>query len=238
MSNMEGQTFGLQQNQGVYYDSIDQGLMDGFEPIYIFSIDLKPHVVSKGGLGEFVIPAREEGERVSKPLVIKGRHPQHIHTGTQFSPVGYIEGIALAQDIVGVVSQDPGLGRFTSNLEWHGVFITKNAEPTKKEIEAAHAKRKQYLERLVADADQKHMRGKVGEIDAEERGAAHELNLKKNWAEKPTAMDACPACGSAVQPGVAVCPHCNAVLDEAKAKKFFPERFAEPEPKAASKKSE
>ena len=230
MPNMVAEDqFTMRENQGTHYAAVDMNVVNSMPAVYIFSIDTEPHIVSKGGRGEFVIPAREEGKRVSTPLKIYGMHPEHMHLGGPISPVNYEPGIKVAEDIVGTNSQDKGLGRHTSNLEWHGVFITNNEVPTEKELQAAQAKRRQYLERLVADADAKFMRGKQGEIDAPERAAAHELHLKKSWAEKPTAMDSCGACGSAVVPGVAVCPNCTAVLDEEKARKFFPERFAKPD---------
>lgn len=218
------QTFDLAENNDTSYQPVDQGLVDAFPKVYIFSVAPEPHIVSKGGLGEFLIPGAN-GKRVSSPLVIKGRHPEHMHLGGPVAPVNYVDGKILAQDIVGILSADKGLGRHTSNLEWHGVFISENEKPSEREISAAEAKRVEYLQRLVADADQKAMRGQIGSIDAEERKAAHELNLKKSWAEKPSAMDTCPACGTAVGQNIAVCPQCTAVLNEDLARKFFPGRF-------------
>lgn len=220
----------LPENQDRRYQSVDFNLVNSFPKIYVFSVDPQYHVVSKGGLGDFVIPGKAEGERVSKALVVNGMHPEHMHLGTEVSPVNYVNGMQLAEDIVGINSQDKGLGRHTSNLEWHGVFISKNETPTKKEIEAAIEKRHRYNLQLVADADRKYMAGQTNLIDSRERAAAHEENLKKSWAEKPTSMEACPACGSAVLPNVAVCAHCNAVLNEEAARRFFPERFAKPTP--------
>lgn len=231
MPNMAGENvYEMKENMGVHYNAVDESIVNSIRPVYIFSVDPMPHIVSKGGLGEFVISAKPEGKRVSQPLMVRGMHPEHMHLGGPISPVNYIPGKELAADIVGTNSQDKGLGRHTTNLEWHGVFITTNEEPTKAEIEAAENKRKQYLVQLVADADQKFMRGQLALIDAPERAAAHELNLKKSWADKPTAMDTCPACGNQIVPGVAICANCKAVLNESAARKFFPERFAQPEP--------
>ncbi len=227
----EGNVFDVKENQDRHFQSIDFGMVEQFPKIYIFSIDPEHHLVSKGGYGDFLIPAKPEGERVSPPLVIPGRYPSHMHMGTEVFPVHYEDGLVLARDIVGIDSQDKGLGRNTSNLEWHGVFISMSDKPKPQEIAAAEAKRKQFLERIVSDADRKHMSGKSPEIDAKERQAAHELHLKKIWSEHPTAMDNCPACGSSVVPGVAVCPQCRAILNEEAARRFFPERFPKPEPK-------
>lgn len=231
MPNMVAEDqYSMRENQGTHYAAIDPNVVSSQPTVYIFSVCPEARVVSKGGLGEFVIPAKQPGQRVSEPLKIRGMHPEHMHLGGPISPVNYIPGKDLAADIVGTNSSDRGIGRHTSNLEWLGVFITTNEKPTNQELAAAESKRKQYLERLVSDADAKQMRGKAAEIDGPERAAAHELNLKKSWAEKPTAMDACPACGSAVAPGVAVCPTCKAILNEELARRFFPERFAQPEP--------
>lgn len=220
----------LPENQDRRYQSIDFNLVNGFPKVYIFSVDPVHHVVSKGGLGDFVVPAKPAGEKVSEALIIKGMHPEHMHLGTEISPVNYVNGMQLAEDIVGVNSQDKGIGRHTSNLEWHGVFISQNEKPTAKEIQAAVEKRRLYNLQLVADADGKYMSGRTNLIDACERAAAHEENLKKAWAEKPTSMDACPACGSAVMANIAVCPNCTAVLREDLARVYFPERFAKASP--------
>jgi hypothetical protein len=235
MSKASAENFELGENQGTHYQSVDHNLVEAFPKIYIFSIDPELHIVAKGAYGDFIIPACADGQEVSEPLELPGRYPSHMHMGTEVSPVHYEDGMLLARDIVGIDSQDKGLGRHTSNLEWHGVFISNRPDPGKTQIAAARAKRRQYLETVVLDADKKHMQGQAALIDGKERAAAQELRLKKIWAERPTAMDNCPACGSSVMPGVAVCAHCNAVLDEDKAKKFFPERFAKPEPKVAAK---
>jgi hypothetical protein len=58
------------------------------------------------------------------------------------------------------------------------------------------------------------------------RTAARALGLQPKWLFLVTdEMRPCPACGTPIIPNIAVCPTCRAIVDETKARKFFPERF-------------
>ncbi len=207
---------------------IDEGIVESAPKVYIYNVGPQQFVVSKGGLGEFLIHGCKPGERVSEPLIIKGRHPEHRDSGLGIVTVAYINGMDLAKDIVGTDSADKAIQFQTSNLEWHGVFITNNKVPTDKEIAAAKEKRRQRNLLLIQLADNAHMQGRHQDILAPHREAALEEKQKKAWAQTPTSLDNCPACGTSILPGIAVCPSCSAVLDMEKARKFFPGRF-EPE---------
>lgn len=71
------------------------------------------------------------------------------------------------------------------------------------------------------------------------RKCAKARNQTRPWTYEPTNQHVCPACGSNVKTGVAICKDCGAVQPgmEQTARKFFPERFAEDAPAAAAPKS-
>src|SRR5271155_2265318 len=106
------------------------------------------------------------------------------------------------------------------DLHDHGVFVCAGARPSADELAAAATRRDAYYHRLVSDGDTMWARGhSFREISDLHRRAAIALGIEREWAYVPTRMMDCPACGEKVKPGVAVCRHCGAILDEDKAAK-------------------
>lgn len=102
----------------------------------------------------------------------------------------------------------------------HGVFVCAGARPSADELSAATSRRDQFYQRLVTDGDTMWARGhSFREISDLHRRAAIALGAEREWAYVPVRMNDCPACGEKVKPGVAVCRHCGAILDEEKAAK-------------------
>lgn len=106
------------------------------------------------------------------------------------------------------------------DLRDHGVFVCAGARPTAEELSEATARRDQFYQRLVTDGDTMWARGhSFREISDLHRRAAIALGAEREWAYVPMRMSDCPACGEKVKPGVAVCRHCGAILDQEKAAK-------------------
>ena len=105
-----------------------------------------------------------------------------------------------------------------------GVWWETNPEPTRliAMVEAKKAYNKALVAQADAFADTEAGRKNINDLM---RSAAREMGVKRTWLYEATEMAACPACGSPVLPEVAVCRTCKAVIDEAKARKHFPERF-------------
>lgn len=104
------------------------------------------------------------------------------------------------------------------DLHDHGVFVCDGARPTVEELAAATSRRDAFYQRLVNDGDTMWARGhSFREISDLHRRAAIALGMEREWAFVPVRMEDCPACGEKVKPGVAVCKHCHAILDEDKA---------------------
>jgi hypothetical protein len=203
--------------------SIDSRMLKAVAPVYLFNVGPERHSVTRGGLGTKIIPPCEPGQRVSKPLEITGIYPEHRNLG-EAVVCNYIHGIDLAQDILGIASTVPTNSEYTTNLEWKGVFLSMSPNPTDEQIEAAREKRKQHMLMFVADGDRRSLNGPgengAGGIHRNHRNAVHELKLKRAWADPVVAQEECPACGSAIKAGIAVCPHCRAILNREAAVQF------------------
>ncbi|HEV2298310.1 MAG TPA: hypothetical protein VGR72_07320 [Candidatus Acidoferrales bacterium] len=107
------------------------------------------------------------------------------------------------------------------NLGDHGVFVCADSQPTEDELARARARRDSWYKRLVAEADEMWARGhSYREISDMHRRAAMALGLEREWAYVPQRQMDCPACGEKVKPGVALCKHCNAILDADRAARF------------------
>lgn len=109
--------------------------------------------------------------------------------------------------------------------EWvnHGVFIARGAEPTKKELEAAHERRKTYFASKVSEADgwyESLQPLNRMQISDEHRRAARFLKTDRPWmyTVKTGQIVSCPGCGEDIREGIAICPHCRSILDPKKAK--------------------
>jgi len=106
------------------------------------------------------------------------------------------------------------------DLEPHGIFVCVGARPNEDELASGQARRLEWYQQLVAEADTMWARGhSYREISDMHRRAALSLGIERDWAFVPQKLVECPACGEKVKPGVAICKHCKAVLDVEKAAK-------------------
>lgn len=131
----------------------------------------------------------------------------------------------IAADITDWCNQDmPRTGSGVPSFA--GVWWSENQKPDVQELKAAQHRLHTYYKALVAEADKfnETEEGKKNINDGMRR-AARALRIERVWLYDAQPQNACPACGTAVSPGIAVCKSCHAVIDEEKARKFFPERF-------------
>ncbi len=104
------------------------------------------------------------------------------------------------------------------DLHDHGIFVCAGARPTPGELVAATSRRDAYYHRLISEGDTLWARGhSFREISDLHRRAAMTIGVEREWAYVPMRLSDCPACGEKVKAGVAVCKHCRAILDPAKA---------------------
>ncbi len=153
--------------------------------------------------GVFHIPACAKGQPYSLLLVTARGDAIDLGDNRKFPFT------ISAQEIAADLVQD---------LANHGVFVCAGARPTDEELARAAALRDSWYQRLVFEGDQMWARShNYREISDMHRRAAIALGLEREWAYVPTKMVDCPVCGEKVKPGVALCRHCGAILDAAKA---------------------
>lgn len=155
--------------------------------------------------GVYHIPARAKGEAYSLLLISSRGDAIDLGDNRKFPFT------ITARDIAVDLLQD---------LHDHGVFVCAGARPTAEELSVVAARRDEFYQRLVTDGDTMWARGhSFREISDLHRRAAISLGAEREWAYVPVRMTDCPACGEKVKPGVAVCRHCSAILDQEKAAK-------------------
>ncbi len=102
-----------------------------------------------------------------------------------------------------------------------GWFVAAGEKPTEAELRAAEANRDRERIRLIGEARNLFRANKPNQITDPMRWAADRLGLKEPWL--PLSGLTCPACGTALMPGVALCSACGYIVDE---EKFRSLRFA------------
>lgn len=155
--------------------------------------------------GIFHIPACAKGETYALLLITNRGDALDLGDNRRFPFV--ISAREIAADLI-------------QDLEPHGIFVSAGARPSEEELAAAQAKRAEWYQQLISEADIMWARGhSYREISDMHRRAALSLGVERDWAFVPQKMIDCPVCGEKVKPHVALCKHCGAVLDAEKAAK-------------------
>ena len=133
----------------------------------------------------------------------------------------------IADDICKQInSNGPG------DASFFGVFVCKGSEPTQQELEQHHNRLKNYFMQCVAAADAQWSSNPRHDLvsGVAKRGARWlKLNAEDHgWMVNFQVMADCPACGTRIKPGVAICKACGAILDAKKAAEFGLLEPAEP----------
>lgn len=153
--------------------------------------------------GVFHIPACEKGKPCSLLMVTPRGDALDLGDNRRFPFT--ITAAEIAKDLI-------------QDLASHGVFVCAGARPTDDELAAAVACRDDWYKNLVFEGDQMWARShNYREISDQHRRAAMALGLEREWAYTPQKLKECEVCGEKVKPNVAMCKHCGAIFDEAKA---------------------
>jgi hypothetical protein len=124
------------------------------------------------------------------------------------------------------------------NLNNFGVFWSVNNPPTQEELDAARNRLVKTFKAELAEMS-KIESGPGGTAEAQARAnnishaAANYFETSHSWhrsdlipkGAKAGATANCPNCEELISASAAVCRHCDAVLDEEKARRLFPDRF-------------
>lgn len=197
--------------------------------VYVFSVAPHPIGPRSIGVGNFIVPAKESGERVSKPLVFPATVYQTVVTENNTFRQAPSDGMDCAKDIVQIGKP--------ADFTKVGLFISENEVPTEEEIAKAEQHRVDYLANLVNEADgyfavnggqatitvngQQITKANISQIH---RDALKELGYTRDWgSNKNVQMSSCWNCGRSVLPTSAKCFHdgCGAPLKNEEAKQRF-----------------
>ena len=167
----------------------------------------------QAGLGLYTIPACPAGEPCAL-LRVYGR-TELYDMGDDRKGERYWGARLIAKSVLAEHNPDADLRRF-------GVFLCAGDVPLEEELREAAARRDAFFREQVEVADVLYARApnRPELISDVQRRAARHLGLDRPWLVKIAAMQECPVCGEPVKAGVALCRHCGALLDEAKAARF------------------
>lgn len=185
---------------------------------YIVNITDTQYMLSRT-YGNYFIPAKNEGEEYSITEVTprKGTMDMGDRKIYEFP----ITPGQVAFDLCREINNDAGFESFL------GVFICKGPEPTAAEIKSANARLEKFYQWGVNEGDKIWQQTRMVILIPDWiKRAADYLKLDRDWKTNVQPNLECPACGSKHKAGLAICMACGAILDEAKARKFFPDRFA------------
>jgi hypothetical protein len=131
----------------------------------------------------------------------------------------------VATDLCREINSDAGYESFL------GVFVAKGPVPTDAELRENQARLIKFYQWGVAEGDKLWQQTRMVILIPDWiKRAADYLKLDRDWKTNVQPNLECPACGSRHKPNLAICSSCGAILDEEKARKFFPDRFAPPAP--------
>jgi hypothetical protein len=167
----------------------------------------------QAGLGIYKIPACPPGTRCAT-LTLYGR-TELYDLGDDRKGERYWPARLIAKSVVAEHNPDADLRRY-------GVVLCAGDVPLEVELREAEARRDAFFREQVEQADALYARApnRPELISDVQRRAARHLGLDRPWLVKIAPMQECPVCGETVKAGVALCRHCGAVLDEAKASRF------------------
>jgi hypothetical protein len=158
--------------------------------------------------GVFHIPACAKGESYAFVIVTPRGDALDLGDNRRFPFV--ISPREISEDII-------------QDLENHGIFVCAGERPAEDELAQARARRDEWYQRLVAEADEMWARGhSYREISDMHRRASLAMGLEREWAYVPKRSIDCPVCGEKLKAGVALCKHCGAILDATRAAKYLP----------------
>jgi hypothetical protein len=176
--------------------------------------------------GRFIIAPRAEGKAYQvTEITARLCTMDHGEKSETKRPIGALD---IAHDIVRIINENAGsTDELTGAKPFLGVFvIAEGNRPTPAELEEAEEKLKLFCEHFIGVADmdfQTHGQGRL--LPGFARKAAKILNVEKPWAVDTTRMVNCIGCQKGVSPNAVRCPHCQAILDEPKARKLYPHLF-------------
>lgn len=132
----------------------------------------------------------------------------------------------VAADICREINNDAGLNSFM------GVFACHGPVPTEAELKNANKRLEKFYQWGVAEGDKIWQQTRMVILIPDWiKRAAEYLKLDRDWKTNVQPNFECPGCGTHVNPKFAICATCGLTLNEEKARRLYPDRFA-PKPPA------
>jgi hypothetical protein len=171
---------------------------------YIFNLGPMKHVVERGSLGTFVIPACEQGQPYSKPLVLPSIvRSSYLDAATYAMKTDDIEGKYIAKDLLNPYLGDDSKLSEGSNLLEQGCFWTFNETPTEDELAEARGRLEKFLRKLLDIATRLETEGNLNTITPYMRLAATYFGEDRTWNKIYRKIGECPVCGEPMKDGIA-----------------------------------
>jgi hypothetical protein len=176
--------------------------------------------------GNYNIPAKKFGEEFSVTEIGPRKGTMDMGDRRVFDfPITPGE---VAVDLCREINNDAGFDSFL------GVFVCKGEQPTLGELKIANARLEKFYQWGVQEGDKIWQQTRMVILIPDWiKRAADYLKLDRDWKTNVQPNLECPGCGTRHKPGLALCIACGMVLDEAKARKFYPDRFAAVAPESA-----
>lgn len=201
------------------------------EKYFIFNCGPFAWARQTGVLGTKYVKACENGEEYMLACVIREYEYEYYEAGNQQLNHRQWNGLDLAKDFLGILPP----AHADNDLTRMGVFLSESNPPKERDIEAAREKLEKYCQELCLEGDMMANGDDASKLAIRNSGkhkiAAKYIGYEADWCTLPKLRVPCPACGVMMPKGAAVHtdPNCNAIIDEAKARKFYPHLFAQEE---------
>lgn len=190
--------------------------------VWVVNLTDQTHVLQRN-YGVYFIKGTKDDERYTLTPV-NGRITT-LDEGDNIRTQQMVEAEDIANDLCHTIND--GILVEEGEISFGGAFMSVTNPPSEKDLQKHEAMLVAFYDSQVRlgnkfhddPADHKN-------ISAVMRRAARIRGQKPPWLFDSTPAVACPACGESLRAGVAMCKTCGAIIDEAKARKYFPERFA------------
>lgn len=173
-----------------------------------------------------IVAAKKEGQRYATTAVDSAFY--RVDMGEDIVERS-VSAKDCAIDLANGINGNVGDGAFPS---FNGVFASPNLVPSEAELADAEKRLHAFYDLLIKEGDKVWQQfHRPDFISGQMMRAAEHRKVERDWCMKVKPQDECPACGSYVKPGVAICKECHAILDQEKAERFgLIQRIPEPEP--------
>lgn len=172
--------------------------------------------------GCYLIKGIADGQAFTS-MKIQGRL-EHIDQGDEKYTQQITDASEIAADLAGQAND--GILVPEGIESFMGVFVSPTEEPSAKLLAAMTEKLMAFWVAQVQLGDQFWDDPKDHKnISSLMRRAAKATRQTRPWTYEVKSMTTCPACSSSIPHGLAICKDCGALLDEEKARKYFPQYF-------------